>query len=412
MRMMMVRVMAMVGFGCAIDVAGAALSHRRPSSGTGAAVSPATGARQTPGDDVALEHLVFVSGFAHSGTTLVADKVRNKNDGGQKCWIGSNIYVEAQWRQTAYPAWLPMSDQNEGVCANHTAWAKAMTLGDKKRQISDLLPTSAAAREALADTVLGEWRANVRGGGHCRTWVGKDPRFDTLKFLPELFAAYKVTSVATLRHPFAQVYLSDHSMTGIPRGFDNILDQWVSVWNFVFTELKDLARYLVVRMEDLISDEAIVVGTFRRVFAEPEPGHRRLKLHGRTVEARFAFERKEFGIYANVTRARLGEAAVASLDAFVREHFGYDLLEPTTVHQRPSTTGTGALYSKGIEAVDRLVDPVAAVFPTWPSPKRFNPREWSTGRINDNSFERNCFACSKPFCAAAKEARAAGHAAY
>ena len=166
-----------------------------------------------PTDDGWMEdvkELVFVHGFCHSGTTIVADRLKlTRFTGGTSCWIGRNIYYEAQWQQTLYPSWKPKEPRNEEFCKNasYRDWAQSATLEGKQAYIDGLV--AEADRPATATALLKEWRRNgairMRSPGQCRTWIAKDPRFDTLRFLPRLFQTKATTSLLVMRHGDAAV---------------------------------------------------------------------------------------------------------------------------------------------------------------------------------------------------------------
>ena len=55
--------------------------------------------------------------------------------------------------------------------------------------------------------LLDRWRSHATrraGDGQCATWVAKDPRIDTVAFLPRVLGANDVrtTTVLVMRHPW------------------------------------------------------------------------------------------------------------------------------------------------------------------------------------------------------------------
>ena len=345
------------------------------------------------------KELVFIHGFAHSGTTIVGSRLKAvRAPGGSTCWIGRNLYYEAQWQQTLYPAWKPKDARNEYVCKNRTYWdwARAHTMEAKEAALATLVDDRPAAAAAL----LREWQAAGGPRADCRTWIGKDPRFDTLTFLPWLFQERVSTSLLVMRHPYAQVYLSDHSGGLAPKKLDDKLDQWLSVWRHVLAGARTLERYCVLRMEDLLFDDGRTDAAFRAIVAGPRGGaapaarRRRLTIHGGRVNSKYAFEKPYFAENAGDARARApDDAKLRALAATVNDTFAYDLFgETDMVHARG---GDGCLFSAGIfDAAAPAPDP--ATLPTWT--RRAGP--WSSGLRTENygadrvempaSFHTNC----------------------
>ena len=327
------------------------------------------------------KELVFIHGFAHSGTTIVGSRLKAvRAPGGSTCWIGRNLYCEAQWEQTLYPAWKPKDARNEYVCKNRTSWdwARAHTMEAKEAALATLVDDRPAAAAAL----LREWQAAGGPRADCRTWIGKDPRFDTLTFLPWLFQERVSTSLLVMRHPYAQVYLSDHSGGLNPTKFDDKVDQWLSVWRHALAVAREhLRRFCVIRMEDLLFDDGRVDAAYHAILAgapaETDPRAttgRRLAIHGSKVVQDFAFERPCFADLADKAAQRIaaGETALAGLVADVNATFGYDLIEPTRVHVHGSA---GCLFSRSIYAGGDA--PVPEHLPAWTPRAAETP--WTSG---------------------------------
>ena len=107
-----------------------------------------------------VEHLVFVHGFARSGTTLIGKQLRDAA-GGAACWVGRTLSAEAQGAQDVYPAWetAPANPRNRLACGD--AWANATTYAAKR----DAVLARVGDRAAAAATLLSQWRieGDVRG---------------------------------------------------------------------------------------------------------------------------------------------------------------------------------------------------------------------------------------------------------
>ena len=280
-------------------------------------------------DDV--KHVVLVHGFARSGSTIVAKQLRDAV-GGQDCWVGRTVAAEAQLAQDVYPAWdtAPENARNKKVCAA-TAWAAATSLEEKQAALYGLVHD----RSTTARTLLSQWRvegdvAVLGAPAHdrwpsregksrfapqtrtCATWVAKDPRLDTLQFLPWLLGGVvRTTTVLVLRHPYASVYLSEFGGGPCkPSSLKGVVGQWLAAWRRVYglvaADALTADATAIFRTEDLLLDEERTLAALRDLVV---PRRRRELLtirgaeRGFAVDASHAFVRLSVELDFSLTRS-------------------------------------------------------------------------------------------------------------
>ena len=164
--------------------------------------------------------VLLIHGLAHSGTTIVGKTLKEAH---KACWVGRSLFHEAQWCQDVYPAWRPHDGPlNARSCLNHTAWARATSPTAKRDAINELAATPRKAA-LVGRALLDRWRSHATrraGDGKCATWVAKDPRIDTVAFLPRVLGAngVRTTTVLVMRHPWAPTYQSEQSGASPPFG--------------------------------------------------------------------------------------------------------------------------------------------------------------------------------------------------
>ena len=159
------------------------------------AAAAATAARTDPTE------ILSIHGLAHSGTTIVGKTLKEAH---KACWVGRSFFHEAQWCQDVYPAWRPRDGPlNARTCANHTAWARA-TRPKKKRDAINKLASTPRKAALVGRALLDRWRSHATRPRECATWVAKDPRIDTVAFLPRVLEAngVRTTTVLVMRHPW------------------------------------------------------------------------------------------------------------------------------------------------------------------------------------------------------------------
>ena len=328
--------------------------------------------------------IYLIHGFAHSGTTIVGWTLKEAK---RACWVGKSFYHEAQWCQDIYPAWRPRDAViNARACANHTAWARATQPRAKRDAIDELAATPRRAA-VVGRALLDRWRGHASrhaGDGACAAWVAKDPRLDTVAFLPRVLGAAGVetTTVLVMRHPWAAAFQSEQSGASPPAGNSarrwrgkkqggpaeaEILRYWLAAWRDAFSAALALDRWCLQRMEDVLLGAPPARRRLTTIHGAP-PARRRLTLRGPTIKPEYAY----------AFAARTTFYAVDDADtAFVTRTFGYDLADPAATARHD-----GSWFSVGGGA-DRL--PPTNLVPAWPSGEPAQPAT--------TAFHANCVAC-------------------
>ena len=127
----------------------------------------------------------------------------------------------------------------------------------------------------------------------CATWIAKDPRLDTLQFLPWLLGGVvRTTTVLVLRHPYASVYLSEFAGGPCkPSSLGGVVGQWLVSWRRVYGLVADDAltadATVIFRTEDLLLDEDRTRAALEDLVT---PRRRRTLLTIRGAERNFAVD--------------------------------------------------------------------------------------------------------------------------
>ena len=180
---------------------------------------------------------IFVSGFHHSGTTLVSRALANASEGFGAI-VTHSEQNEGGHKQSLWPT---ASDVLlNGSCAN---WTPALCIPAFVE-----LPMG----EGQADQLRSEWRQYVVPAD-APVVVEKDPEFTSVHYKLALFPRRSV-AILVMRHPYT-TYAS-YVRASLCADAAECLSLWSATWLFNLRQLEVMARnYAVVRSEGLTSLE-------------------------------------------------------------------------------------------------------------------------------------------------------------
>ena len=131
---------------------------------------------------------VFIHGFCHTGTTIFHHQLARYTG-----WRVAAVF-EGQWVQRVFPAWHLCGNQSFDSVTRFPEWVATRAQPEKQAAALERLLSPQSHSELLRSWTTmnehetNEWnRQHANGSMRNMVYIEKDPRFDTIVFLPNLF---------------------------------------------------------------------------------------------------------------------------------------------------------------------------------------------------------------------------------